>query len=141
MKGQGVIGGLVILVVASIFVSTIISGLLRPAYTLETITNESVAITAGAGTLAYYPISSITSVSNTTDMFTAVTDYNITTASTGVMAFGGAIETTPVDVTYKYEPAGYIASPFGTARTVAKNLFVIIIVGLLVIAVGSFGMG
>jgi len=131
MVEMGVVAAVLGIIVFVVLLPTVYN-VVSPTYTLETITNESVTIAGGAGTLAYYPISSITSVSNTTDTFTPVTDYNVTTASTGVMAFGGAIETTPVDVTYRYEPATYLTS--STERGVAQYLFVIVLMGLLVVS-------
>jgi len=139
MVEMGVIASVLGIVVFVILLPVLFSTV-APTYTLNPVVNESVVITANAGQLAHYPVDNTVApvVWNTTDTFTISTDYNIT-LSTGAVVTGGAIETTPVLVVYSWQPSGYLTGT--TERAIASNIFVLIILGLFVMAAFMVGKG
>lgn len=104
-----------------------------PTYTLNSVTNESVAISGSKGQLVGYPVdTSFTPiVSNRTHLFTASTHYNIT-ASNGTMFTSSYIATSPVNVTYKWQPTSYLTT--STQRSISSVVFTMGLLSLLVIA-------
>ena len=135
--------GMVVLIIGVVVFAVMLPvmfNVIYPTYTLNSVTNESVTISANKGQLTGYPVdSSFTPiVSNRTNLFTTSSDYNIT-ASTGAMTTGGAIKTTPINVTYKYQPASYLTS--STDRSIASIVFTMVLVALLVSAAFFVGKG
>lgn len=144
-KGVGAIElmvGLIILVVIGIGV---VGDLVTGVTTYPQVTNETVTMTQNSGsgyngtiTLAHKPVIAGTySISNTTKLLTETTNYIFNTDA-GTARIITNYTSAALNITYKYQPAGYLQS--STARTVAGLIVVFIGIGALVLVTKEVGL-